>query len=799
MELDPITRDHLIRTVMSEAGDQSDQGKAAVAHVILNRYKSGQFGDSIMHILHAPKQFEPWSLSPSSKNYPMRHDASSKEYKQAGAIVDDALAGDSQDPTGGATHFLQEDIVRKRRGGSLPSWASGQGQRIGDHTFYGGKPPENAQQAITGALSARSKPPGATQALAYSPDENTPTPATPTAGKPGSLLDEWFTEPKAKAGSEPAAQAGAKPGGLLDEWFKPMEKPTLPETTDVLPPSRPAPPGTGVQDYELTHAAKVNKFLQEHQGPGLVNWAARQGGSAIRGMQDVGDTLAGGLVSGAEKGAGLLQRQGIISPESEAGVKDWGGLVRQRIEAGQKGYDQSGGSDIARVGGQIVTTAPMLGGAGTAARTLVPVLAKGGKLMQAILRGVGAGAGGTALTSSTSEKPLLEQMTEGGGIGGLTGAAGRGAAKLGGGVASLVSGHIAPDVAQLARRAMDTFGIHINPMQLAENSNVMRFAQSMLQRIPFTGFGPAAKAQTGQWEGALLKEIGQTGNRVTQDVIDSAKKDLHAVYDAIHKTLGPMPADTKFLKDIDRIERGLGPTNQNRIGQVLDDVRSKINKSGFMSGADHHAISEVDRPLEKALRSNNPDIAEAAGEIKTALRELLERRSPVHAAVTRETDYRWAVMRALEDARTGATGGISPQKLFNSFRKYEQGSGASRATQLGQIGQQFIKEPPSSSTVERLIPTTLGALGTAGLAGIGYHEFDPESWMGNALKAGAGAAALLGGRYAVSPTVRSKALTNLLINKALPMPGVTGGPTKLRDLLRATPVAAALGARAMGP
>ena len=40
------------------------------------------------------------------------------------------------DPTAGATHFLNPTIVRKRRGGSLPEWARGEGQPIGQHTFY---------------------------------------------------------------------------------------------------------------------------------------------------------------------------------------------------------------------------------------------------------------------------------------------------------------------------------------------------------------------------------------------------------------------------------------------------------------------------------------------------------------------------------------------------------------------------------------------------------------------------------------------------------------------------------------
>lgn len=57
-------------------------------------------------------------------------------YQNAAQIVDAVLAGQMLDPTAGATHFLNPAVVRQRRGGSLPSWARGEGQSIGRHTFY---------------------------------------------------------------------------------------------------------------------------------------------------------------------------------------------------------------------------------------------------------------------------------------------------------------------------------------------------------------------------------------------------------------------------------------------------------------------------------------------------------------------------------------------------------------------------------------------------------------------------------------------------------------------------------------
>jgi spore germination cell wall hydrolase CwlJ-like protein len=126
-------RDYLIRTIAFEAPKESDEGKAAVAYVILNRTKSGRWGDNIKDVVTRPWQFEPWmtrrkemeNLSPDDPRY-----------QNAARIADAVLSGEMPDPTAGATHFLNPAVVRQRRGGSLPSWAHSDGQPIGRHTFY---------------------------------------------------------------------------------------------------------------------------------------------------------------------------------------------------------------------------------------------------------------------------------------------------------------------------------------------------------------------------------------------------------------------------------------------------------------------------------------------------------------------------------------------------------------------------------------------------------------------------------------------------------------------------------------
>ena len=130
---DPEDRDYLIRTIVFEASEESEEGKAAVAHVILNRERSGRWGESIKQVVTRPWQFEPWMTRRSQM---VALSQSDPRYQGAARIADAVLSGQIPDQTAGATHFLNPTIVRKRRGGSLPAWAQGAGQPIGQHTFY---------------------------------------------------------------------------------------------------------------------------------------------------------------------------------------------------------------------------------------------------------------------------------------------------------------------------------------------------------------------------------------------------------------------------------------------------------------------------------------------------------------------------------------------------------------------------------------------------------------------------------------------------------------------------------------
>ena len=161
-DIPPEEQDLAIRMIAMEARGEPEEGKQAVANVILNRYRSGRYGDTLTDVITAPNQFEPWS---TRRDELLSLDPDSPEYQNAAFALQQAMQGDI---TGGATHFLNPEVVRDRRGGSLPAWAQGEGLTIANHTFFA---PEG--RVADGSVGADNYAP----ALSFAPEEGVPTDA----------------------------------------------------------------------------------------------------------------------------------------------------------------------------------------------------------------------------------------------------------------------------------------------------------------------------------------------------------------------------------------------------------------------------------------------------------------------------------------------------------------------------------------------------------------------------------------------------------------------------------------------
>jgi Cell Wall Hydrolase len=772
MPISATDRDLMIRTMIGEADDQPPIGQAAVAHVILNRMDDGRWGDTPSQVVLSRGQFEPWQTRAKELS---AIKTESPRYQKMAAVADAVLRGDVPDPTNGATHFLQEDLVRKRRGGSLPDWASGEGLKIGAHTFF--RPPEmnGGQDAISRAVGVLDNLPASARAFAAA-DAQAGSPrarrGNARTAQNDDLISEWATAPNV-APAKPSVAAPADED-LISEWMpkiaaapaKPVVENVDPSKMEIIPPS-------GRETLPQT----VNRLARENPDSAAI----RLGAGVLRGVGDVGDTLAQGITATGDAGAGLLSRLGIISPESAKAVADWRAGVNADITRENAAFDQAGGTagELGRVGGQVLGTGPFLSAAGGAlgaatrgAPVVAPIVRTVSKIPMApsAIAGAATGAGASLLTSASSDVPLEDQLTTAAKAGAVLGPIGRGVGRLTG---KLAAAGVDRETADLAASARDKFGINVRASQISANPMV-RFMDSVLQRLPFTGLGPHSAEQQLALQRALAKEMGAASDKITPDVVRSAQRTAYNAYDAAKANMGALNVDRSFYSDLVNVHNNahynLEAPQAKLIDGHLKNVMDKIGGGSTLDPDLYQSLTRKNGPLDKAINSRDSKISTYAGDIKEALENLVGRNNPALKTLKDRADYRYFVAKAVEPlADEATTGNISPAKLLKALDYSHTDAG-----ELGRIARRFLVEPPSSGTAERLfvmqhLPQLIaGATGLGGLTAATY--FDPESWQRNAVL-GAGAIGL-GGLSASA--LKSQGLSKLMI-RAGQRPPPAGG------------------------
>jgi len=152
VEPDDRSADYMARTMLKEAGGEGPEGMEAVGHVISNRLEAGRYGKDIPSVVTAPKQFSPWNTEARGTSAdPRLVDTSSKSYQNALGLARKVLAGETEDPTGGATHFYNPKLAS-------PKWGAGMENAIqlGQHRF--GRADAGADQAGVAAALKRATP-----------------------------------------------------------------------------------------------------------------------------------------------------------------------------------------------------------------------------------------------------------------------------------------------------------------------------------------------------------------------------------------------------------------------------------------------------------------------------------------------------------------------------------------------------------------------------------------------------------------------------------------------------------------
>jgi spore germination cell wall hydrolase CwlJ-like protein len=118
--LDARNMECLARAIYYEARGEPLTGQAAVAHVILNRKKSGRFPTTVCGVVDQPGQFTFRAGRPEGRN--------AAQWARAQKVAAEVAAGDMANPVGPALFFHADHVA--------PGWRRPRVATIGNHIFY---------------------------------------------------------------------------------------------------------------------------------------------------------------------------------------------------------------------------------------------------------------------------------------------------------------------------------------------------------------------------------------------------------------------------------------------------------------------------------------------------------------------------------------------------------------------------------------------------------------------------------------------------------------------------------------
>lgn len=97
-------------TVYMEASNQGAAGQTAVAHTLVNRWRSGKFGKTLAAVCLQPLQFSSWNTKDPNRIRMATASEDDPTLIQCQRIMREAYAGVSGDPTNGACFYFDDSI-----------------------------------------------------------------------------------------------------------------------------------------------------------------------------------------------------------------------------------------------------------------------------------------------------------------------------------------------------------------------------------------------------------------------------------------------------------------------------------------------------------------------------------------------------------------------------------------------------------------------------------------------------------------------------------------------------------------
>lgn len=562
-----------------------------------------------------------------------------------------------------------------------------------------------------------------------------------------------------------------------------------------LPTDGGAPTGSGEASGQSADDAFLAPFLQG--APTEAETAAANPLANTREIFPGADALSAMFTSGVEA-------LPIVGPSAMGALRNLKSGVQQMVYGQSQTPEQ-----IAAIDKAVEAEQPVTSTVGSVAGTVGPYLVGGA--IPGVARALGmtgnlltrAGLGGAsnALIQYADTKARGgsdDQARQNALVGGAIGAGAAPVADMIGAGFNRLIGEASPEVARLAQLARDKFGIPIGPGQMSDNQ-MIRFADSVVNKMPLSGGTASNAAQQTAFNRAIASTFGENADHITADVMAAARQRLGNDFDAVARRVTNIPYDLPFENALTRIESDAGSVLQSSefgpLKRQLDELVNKFAQGNGITGEVYQALTRKGTPLDRLMSSDNPNIAYYAGQMRDALDDVLARNAPQDAQelLTRaRTQYK--ALKTVEPlVEKAATGDISPALLNGRVNANYSGTaygGGGDLKELAQIGQRFLKAPPSSGTSERLAVMELGKklAGPAGIAGgITTAALNPGAipmMLATGIPAAAGYTALARGAGAA---LRSDALANRLIQNSLG--GAADSPIINRLVRSAVPLA----------
>jgi len=315
-------------------------------------------------------------------------------------------------------------------------------------------------------------------------------------------------------------------------------------------------------------------------------------------------------------------------------------------------------------------------------------------------------------------------------------------------------------------------GINISTGQ-ASSSPFVRFLDSWARRMPFSGYGGMDETQQTAFNRALTNTFGENAGKVTPQVLDSAYNRIGGVMNDV-AARSHAPYDPQLEGELANARRladmaGLQPGQSEAIGRQIDNIANIASQNnGLIPGNVYQNLTKRGEALDLLQGNRSTTSGQIGGQIRDALDAALTRgASPADVAALREARTQYKALKTVEPltmradvvgGATPTTGDISPAALLSRVNQQyptaaRQGLGQIPLKDLAQVGQRFLKEPPSSGTAERV---TMGKL--AELGGLMVAPMVSEHAGIHPAVAAAGLAGTFGAPRIVGSMLRSPAI-----------------------------------------